>query len=111
MDRAKLYEQLFQAKGDCLTEQQLLDYVYGNLSFEEQHHVEKHLLSCDLCDEAVEGLSLIKEENTQKIIPIIQQNINEITKKRPNYWAWAAIFSGIFVSFLAVFYFCGKFGN
>lgn len=104
MDKQLLYQKLFDAKSDCLSEEQLLDYVQGNLSHKEQHQVETHLLSCDLCDEAVEGLLLIEQERRSSLILSIKKNISKHTEKR-NYWAWAAIFSGIFISISSIFYF------
>ncbi|WP_143308856.1 anti-sigma factor family protein [Chitinophaga vietnamensis] len=46
----------------CPSQQQLLDYVQGRLSPEEQHEVEMHLADCDLCSEALEGLAAIKDK-------------------------------------------------
>jgi len=44
----------------CLTEQQLFDYIDGKLSAPEMHLAEKHLLDCNLCSDALEGLELVK---------------------------------------------------
>ncbi len=46
----------------CPTQDQLLAYVQGKLSPEERHEVELHLADCELCSEAVEGLSAIREK-------------------------------------------------
>ncbi len=104
MDKQLLYQKLFEAKGDCLSEEQLLDYVQGNLSNKEKHEVEKHLLSCELCDEAVEGLLLLEEQKRTSLILNVKREILKRTSKR-NYLAWAAIFSGIFISASTIFYF------
>lgn len=104
MDKQLLYQQLFQAKGNCLTEEELLNYVQNSLSEKEQHHVEKHLLSCELCNEAVEGLLLIQKERQNSLINSTKKAIAKRVHK-VNYWAWAAIFSGIFLSSFAVLYF------
>ncbi|MET6997972.1 anti-sigma factor family protein [Chitinophaga defluvii] len=46
----------------CPSQQQLLDYVQGKLQPEEQHEVEMHLSDCELCSEALEGLSAIQHQ-------------------------------------------------
>jgi FimV-like protein len=45
----------------CLTRKQVKEYVSGNMSSEEVHATEVHLLSCQLCSDAVEGM-LAKNE-------------------------------------------------
>lgn len=104
MDKQLLYQQLFQAKGNCLTEEQVINYVQNSLSQKEQHHIEKHLLSCELCNEAVEGLLLIQKERQKSLIHSTKKIIYK-RFHRINYWAWAAIFSGIFISSFTVIYF------
>jgi hypothetical protein len=44
----------------CLTEQQLFDYIDGKLLVSEMHLVEKHLLDCAMCSDALEGLENVK---------------------------------------------------
>ncbi|MEC5143711.1 zf-HC2 domain-containing protein [Chitinophaga sp. 212800010-3] len=55
------FNDIFVTTG-CPSQQQLLDYVQGKLSPEEQHEVEMHLADCELCSDALEGLSAIKEK-------------------------------------------------
>jgi hypothetical protein len=40
----------------CLSKQQLLDYVQQKIDEEELHVVERHLIDCSLCSDAVDGL-------------------------------------------------------
>jgi tetratricopeptide (TPR) repeat protein len=47
----------------CLTQEQMLNYIDGKLSFEEQHVCEKHMADCDLCADALEGLELVKNRD------------------------------------------------
>lgn len=47
----------------CLNEQQLYGYMDGTLSYKEQHSVEKHLLDCDFCSDALAGLELVKDRS------------------------------------------------
>src|ERR1035437_2859758 len=58
---------------DCISEQTLFDYIDNKLNAKEQHLVEKHLLDCDLCSDALEGLELLKDRNQ---ITTINQKIN-----------------------------------
>ena len=60
------YNDLFTTT-QCPTQQQLLDYVQGRLTPEQQHEVELHLSDCELCSEAIEGLSAFEKKET---IPI-----------------------------------------
>lgn len=46
----------------CPTQEQLLAYVAGKLSAEDRHRVEAHLADCELCSEAVEGLTQISQQ-------------------------------------------------
>lgn len=55
------YQDIFTTT-TCPTQQQLLDYVQGRLTGEEQHEVELHLADCDMCSEAVEGLSAFEQK-------------------------------------------------
>lgn len=48
---------------DCPSQDQLLAYVEGKLSPAERHEVELHLQDCELCSEAVEGLSAIRQKD------------------------------------------------
>jgi hypothetical protein len=47
---------IFKASA-CLTEAELKAYISQKLEGEELHRVECHLLDCELCSDAVEGLS------------------------------------------------------
>lgn len=63
----------------CLSQQQLLNYVQGKLTAEEQHEVEMHLSDCELCSDALEGLEAIKDK--EKIPGWIRQMKWELLKK------------------------------
>lgn len=47
-------------KGNCLSEKALLEYIDNKLTLSERNTVEKHLLDCELCSDALEGLELVK---------------------------------------------------
>lgn len=49
---------LFSAEEEaCLTHAQMQGYAAGDITDAEKHHVERHLLNCDLCALAYEGLA------------------------------------------------------
>lgn len=48
----------------CISSQEMLDYTQGILSFQEQHRIEKHLLDCEFCSDALEGVQMIENPNS-----------------------------------------------
>ena len=52
-----LQHKIFET-GSCLSKERLLNYHSGGLSPNESNAVEKHLLNCEICSEAMEGLAL-----------------------------------------------------
>lgn len=59
---------------DCLSEKMLFDYIDNKLSQKERHIVEKHLLDCEMCSDALEGLEMVKDRNR---IALIKEAINK----------------------------------
>jgi tetratricopeptide (TPR) repeat protein len=53
-------QQLFQ-EHKCLSEKDIQNYIKGQLSADERHRVENHLLDCPLCDDAVDGYRVLAE--------------------------------------------------
>lgn len=47
----------------CLTQEQITAYIDGQLSSAEQHACEQHILDCEMCEDAVEGLALVKDRS------------------------------------------------
>ena len=60
----------------CISEDMLLEYAAGKLSPDQVHHVEKHLLECELCSDALEGLKMIQESKSKKLIADINREID-----------------------------------
>lgn len=54
---------IIYTQGDCISEKTMFDYIDHKLSALEQHKVEKHLIDCDLCTDALDGLRLVKNRN------------------------------------------------
>jgi anti-sigma factor RsiW len=77
------FNDIFVTTG-CPSQQQLLDYIQGKLTPAEQHEVEIHLADCELCSEAMEGLSAIRDKEK---IPgwIIEMRWNLLKKLRNRY--------------------------
>ncbi|MDO9186891.1 MAG: TonB family protein [Bacteroidia bacterium] len=59
---------------DCISEQTMFDYIDKKLSARESHSVEKHLLQCELCSDALEGLELT---DSRARISAINQKVRE----------------------------------
>ncbi|TND09803.1 MAG: transmembrane anti-sigma factor [Bacteroidetes bacterium] len=65
----------------CLTEEQLYGYIDGKLSPADQHAVEKHLLDCGMCSDALDGLGLVKNRDKAAFIPPLVHLVNTGDKK------------------------------
>lgn len=68
---------------DCLSEEILTKYISDKLSPAEKHEMEKHLIDCEMCSDAVEGLSVISDkrkisEVTSELNQKIQTRISRI---------------------------------
>ncbi len=61
----------FSESTQCLTEDQLLLYMRNELNATEKHHIEKHLLECELCSDALDGLQLI--ESPQELATVFAE--------------------------------------
>lgn len=65
---------------DCISEETMFDYIDKKLSARESHSVEKHLLQCELCSDALEGLELT--DNRGRISAINQKVREYIAPKK-----------------------------
>lgn len=94
--------------GNCLSEQTMFDYIDHKLSAKEQHLVEKHLLDCDLCSDALEGLSSLKNRGRiETINQTIRQKLSS-TERRVvyfNYKIAVSVAAGILLLAGGVFFF------
>jgi hypothetical protein len=64
---------------DCLSSEILIAYAEDRIEADEKYLVEKHLLDCTLCSDALEGISSLKDKS--KLKPILV----EISKKIDGY--------------------------
>jgi len=68
---------------DCLSPEILSAYAENRLSNEDRYLVEKHLTDCELCSDALEGISQIKDKSGLKnIFAELQQEINKRIEKK-----------------------------
>ena len=72
---------VYLASQDHLTTDQLFQYLEGGLSSTDSNQVEQHLLDCDLCSEAFEGLSLVPRQKAEHTL----FEINHYIKNRSNH--------------------------
>lgn len=97
--------------GDCLSEKMLFDYIDNKLSQKERHIVEKHLLDCEMCSDALEGLEMVTDRNRITLIKeAINKRIHETTKKEAivvsfNYKMAFSIAATIALLIVGVFFF------
>jgi len=52
--KSSLYDSIYK-QADCLSVEQIRDYVNQKLTPAEKHQVQNHLLQCPICSDAVEG--------------------------------------------------------
>jgi hypothetical protein len=68
---------------DCISEEKLLKYISNTLSPAEKHEVEKHLIDCELCSDAVEGLQMISDKKKiTRITAELNQKIEQRVEKK-----------------------------
>ena len=67
---------------DCISEEMLVKYIAGKLPAAEKHEVEKHLIDCEMCSDAVEGLSRIEPDKIRGITSELNQKIRQRAVKK-----------------------------
>ncbi|MGQ0829824.1 MAG: energy transducer TonB [Bacteroidota bacterium] len=94
---------------DCIPEQMMFDYIDNKLSPKDCHTLEKHLLDCEFCSDALEGLQTVKDRER---IGVINQKINELnasSKEKKiipiSYRTVTAIAAGLLLLIGGVFFF------
>ena len=55
-----------------LTSEELMAYSQGNLSNREMHRLELHLINCELCNDALDGIASIEEKALNKSLTNIR---------------------------------------
>jgi len=62
---------------DCISEERLLGYIEGKLSPQEANRVEQHLLECELCSDALEGLKMLPPDKAREITADLHSKIDQ----------------------------------
>lgn len=98
---------------NCLTQQQMQDYLKNNLNRAEVRKVELHLASCDFCTEAMDGLSDMNSEKqlsaTMKQMrkhlhyQVNQSAVQKSKRKNPFLWIIISIIIVLIILLLAFF--------
>lgn len=65
----------------CISKETMLKVINKQLSNQELHDVEKHLLECDFCSEAMEGIKIAKNSS---VIFAIDHQIDSRVKMKSN---------------------------
>lgn len=103
MQKPDKTENMF-VRADCLTKEELIGYARGTLTGKRNHNVEKHLLDCELCSDAMEGVMLLKDPaylediNNELIRKIGTEKLVQLSKKTGWYLTAAAIVSVFLIS-------------
>ncbi len=73
---------LFNPQTACLTKEAMFDYIDGKLTPAQCHAVERHLLDCAFCSEAMEGLELVKDRSKVSAFTLPAENKDAGSEKQ-----------------------------
>ncbi|RPH31726.1 MAG: hypothetical protein EHM93_12320 [Bacteroidales bacterium] len=66
----------------CITSDMLIKYIKGGLSGWERNRIERHISSCEMCSDELEGLSIMENpERVDEISYELNQSIDKLTVK------------------------------
>lgn len=65
---------------NCLSEDQMLAYLSDTMGEAEGWSVAQHLLTCPLCNDAMEGAKLLGAEEFKKSLDEVKRRIDERLK-------------------------------
>ncbi len=66
----------------CLTQNEMLDYLAGRLHGDRLRKAELHIADCELCADAIEGLSLLTEPEQHTSIENLENRLKERVKEK-----------------------------
>ena len=95
-----------------LSQDQLIRYEQDQMDDAEMHRAEQHLLECELCSDALEGIGMLKPQQTEAALQDLKGRLSGRLNRReagvaPLYWKWAAAAS-VFLIAGAVFFLLNK---
>lgn len=94
----------------CLSQEQLIRYVKGELTKAEMRAVELHIADCEICFDAVEGLSLAEKSKLENIQSELQLRIKQKLKTEehrkviPLFKKWYSAAAAVLLLFLLSVY-------
>ncbi|MCB9361219.1 MAG: hypothetical protein H6587_12270 [Flavobacteriales bacterium] len=74
----ELHNHIF-SKTTCISKETMLKYMNKQLSEKEEHYIQKHLIDCDFCSEALEGM---KYATNSSVLFTIDHKIDSIVAKK-----------------------------
>lgn len=92
-----------------LSQEQLLRYQAEEMGGAEMQQVERHLLSCPLCSDALEGISVLQAQQARAAMADVKSRLAqrlEESKAEPAaapYWQWAAAAAILLLTAVGVF--------
>ena len=77
MTKDKPAYNLFSPSG-CVLPETMKHYLSSSLTEQEKEMVQQHLIACELCQDALEGLELLSDKNKlEAIVSEINQNLRQ----------------------------------
>ncbi len=73
----KDYNKIFNQR-QCLTHKEMIGYLYGKISQSEKLNIEMHLADCEMCNDEMDGLALMKDNH--KLNEIVTELNTKICK-------------------------------
>ena len=97
-----------------LSEAQIIRYQGDRMDSAEMHKVEEHTLSCAFCSDALEGYSMLDEQQTITSLADLNDRLaNRLSEQKnkslPAYWKWAVAASFLLLLSVAAFFVLNRF--
>lgn len=67
---------------DCIPQEMLAKYLSDTLSAAEKHRIEKHLTDCEMCADAMEGLSLLAPGKISSLVSELNLLIQQKSQRK-----------------------------
>lgn len=101
-------EQTYNNPQEHLSQDQLIRYQEDRMDDAEMHRTERHLLECELCSDALEGISLLQPQQSEFHLQDLQNRLSGSLQSRkaassPSYWKWAAAAAMLLVAVSVLF--------
>lgn len=95
---------------DCLTLEQLAAYAEDRVAADERFVIEKHLVDCELCSDALEGFTLLEEKSAvrdriKSMNEMIRETVSSTVTHKYNWKLYYSLAASIVIAFAAVLYF------